>query len=248
MKIFFLANQQQIHSPMRLPPLIHGNLVKRYKRFLMDAHLPDGSLITAHSVNTGSMWGVLDAGNRVWMSRSDNPARKLAYTWELVEAQGALMGINTSFTNRLVQEALEQDAIPELQGYATLRREVKYGTNSRIDFLLASPDKAPCYVEVKNVHMKRSGPAEFPDAVTARGAKHMEELGKLAETGTRAVILYVVQRDDCESFTLADDIDPVYATAVKQALAKGVEALCYCCYVSPEEIRIHRKLPIALPV
>lgn len=232
---------------MHLPPLVQGRLIKRYKRFLMDARLPDGSVVTAHSVNTGSMWGVLDEGNPVWMSRSDNPARKLAYTWELVEAQGTLMGINTSFANKLTQEALENDTIPELQGYDSLRREVKYGTNSRIDFLLESAGKPPCYVEVKNVHMKRHTAAEFPDAATARGAKHMDELGKLAEAGIRAVILYVVQRDDCDSFTLADDIDPTYSAAVKSALAKGVEALCYCCYVAENEIRIHRKLPITWP-
>lgn len=236
---------------MKLPPLIRGLLVKRYKRFLMDATLEDGATVTAHSVNTGSMWGVLDAGNPVWMSRSDNPARKLAYTWELVEAQGALMGINTSFANKLAEEAIHHGAIPELAGYDSLRREVKYGTNSRIDILLESSGKEsagkpPCYVEVKNVHMKRDGTtAEFPDAVTSRGAKHMEELGRLAEQGIRAVILYVIQRDDCDAFALAADIDPTYAESVKQALTKGVEALAYCCYVAPDEIRIHRKLPLS---
>ncbi|MBM3617356.1 MAG: DNA/RNA nuclease SfsA [Alphaproteobacteria bacterium] len=229
---------------MILPPLTRGKLIKRYKRFLMDATLESGEMVTAHSVNTGSMHGVLDEGNGVWMSRSDNPARKLAYTWELVEAQGTLMGINTSFANKLAVEAIRNGAIPELAGYETLRTEVKYGTNSRIDILLESAGKPPCYVEVKNAHMKRGTRAEFPDAVTARGAKHMEELGILAAQGIRAVVLFVVQRDDCDGFSLAADIDPAYADAVKRALTKGVEAMAYCCYVAPDEIRIHRKLPI----
>lgn len=229
---------------MKLPSLLRGRLIKRYKRFLMDATLDDGRAVTVHSVNTGSMHGVLDEGNPVWISTSDNPKRKLAYTWELVEAQGTLMGINTSFANKLAGEAIRNGAIPELAGYETIRAEVKYGTNSRIDFLLQSPDKPDCYVEVKNAHMKRSENAEFPDAVTSRGAKHMHELSLLAENGIRAVVLFVIQRDDCSGFSLAADIDPAYAESVKQALTKGVEAFAYCCYVAPDEIRIHRKLPI----
>lgn len=229
---------------MKLPPLTSGKLIQRYKRFLMDATLESGEIVTAHSVNTGSMHGVLNAGNAVWMSRSDNPARKLAYTWELVEAQGTLMGINTSFANKLAVEAIRHGVIPELSGYDSLRTEVKYGTNSRIDILLESAGKPPGYVEVKNAHMKRGEYAEFPDAVTARGTKHMDELGILAEQGIRAVVLFVIQRDDCCGFSLAADIDPTYADAVKRAVTKGVEAFAYCCYVAPDEIRIHRKLPI----
>jgi sugar fermentation stimulation protein A len=225
-------------------PLIEARLIRRYKRFLADMTLPDGTVVTAHSVNTGAMTGVLDEGNRVWLSESDNPARKLKYTWELVEAEGTLMGINTSLTNRLAEEAIGNGAIPELAGYSTLRREVRYGSNSRIDLLLQQDGLPDCYVEVKNVHWKQGELATFPDAVTSRGAKHMAELATLAEAGTRAVVLFVVQRDDCAAFAPAASKDPAYAAALHNAVAKGVEALAYCCYVAPDEIRIHRPLSL----
>lgn len=227
-------------------PLVPARLIKRYKRFLADVTLENGETVTAHSVNTGAMTGVLDAGNRVWLSESDNPARKLKYTWEIVEAEGTLIGINTGMTNRLAEEAIRTGVIPELAGYSTIRREVRYGANSRIDLLLEHDSKPDCYVEVKNVHMKRGDAALFPDAVTARGAKHMEELALLAQAGIRAVVLFVVQRDDCAVFCPAEDIDPHYAAALRHAAAKGVEALCYCCYVAADEIRIHRALPVRL--
>lgn len=232
---------------MQFPsPLIRASLIKRYKRFLADVTLADGSLATAHSVNTGAMTGVLDAGNPVWLSESDNPKRKLKYTWEIVEAEGAMIGINTGMANKLAEEAITNGIIPELAGYDRLRREVKYGTNSRIDLLLEKDGAPDCYVEVKNVHMKRGETALFPDAVTTRGAKHMAELSLLAQEGTRAVVLFVVQRDDCHAFAPAEDIDPAYASALRDAIAKGVEALCYCCYVAANEIYIHRALPIEL--
>lgn len=208
--------------------------------------MSDGTIVTAHSVNTGAMTGVLDEGNRVWLSESDNPKRKLKYTWEMVEAEGTIMGINTGFTNKLAEEAIRSDAIAELTGYDSIRREVKYGTNSRIDLLLQKEGSPDCYVEVKNVHWKQGDAATFPDAVTARGTKHMEELALLAEQGTRAVVLFVVQRNDCDHFAPAALKDPAYATALRNAVSKGVEALCYCCYVAQNEIRIHRQLPVRL--
>lgn len=232
---------------MRFPaPLVPARLIKRYKRFLADVTLENGEVATAHSVNTGAMTGVLDAGNRVWLSESDNPARKLKYTWEIVEADGTRIGINTGMANRLAEEAVTQGVIPELAGYDRIRREVKYGTNSRIDLLLEKDGAPDCYVEVKNVHMKRGDFALFPDAVTARGAKHMDELALLAQAGIRAVVLFVIQRDDCTAFAPAEDVDPHYAAALRNAVAKGVEALSYCCYVAADEIRIHRALPVRL--
>lgn len=232
---------------MRFPtPLVPARLIKRYKRFLADVTLENGELTTAHSVNTGAMTGVLGAGNRVWLSESDNPARKLKYTWEIVEAKGAMIGINTGMANRLAEEAIRAGTIPELAGYDHIRREVRYGTNSRIDLLLEKDGAPDCYVEVKNVHMKREDSALFPDAVTTRGAKHMEELALLAQAGIRAVVLFIVQRDDCTAFAAAEDVDPHYAAMLRQAIAKGVEALCYCCYVAADEIRIHRALPVRL--
>ena len=228
-------------------PLIEGRFLKRYKRFFADVELADGGVVVAHCVNTGAMAGVLDTGNRVWLSPATNPKRKLKYTWELVEAEGTLMGINTSMTNKLAEEAIRNDVINALSGYGNIRREVRYGTNSRIDLLLNDPTRGPCYVEVKNVHMKNGEFAEFPDAVTTRGTKHMEELAILAEGGTRAVVLFVVQRDDCSALRPATQIDPKYAHALVSACAKGVEALAVSCYVAPDEITIHRELPVILP-
>lgn len=233
--------------PMRFSvPLIPARLIKRYKRFLADVTLEGGEVVTAHSVNTGAMTGVLDAGNRVWLSESDNPKRKLKYTWEIVEAEGTMIGINTGMTNKLAEEAIRHGAIAELAGYDRIRREVKYGTNSRIDLLLEKDGAPPCYVEVKNVHMKEGEYALFPDAVTVRGAKHMDELALLAQQGIRAVVLFVVQRDDCHAFAPAEAVDPHYAVRLRDAVAKGVEALCYCCYVTADEICIHRALPVRL--
>jgi sugar fermentation stimulation protein A len=227
-------------------PLIEATLIKRYKRFLADVTLLDGTPATAHSVNTGAMTGVLDAGNRVWLSESNNPKRKLKYTWEIVQAEGAMIGINTGMANRLAEEAIHNGVITELADYEHMRREVKYGTNSRIDLLLQHPNRPDCYVEVKNAHWKQGQAAVFPDAVTTRGAKHMAELALLAQNGTRAVVLFVVQRDDCDYFAPAEQTDPVYAAALRDAVSKGVEALCYCCYVAADEIRIHRQLPVRM--
>jgi len=233
-------------------PLIPGKLIKRYKRFLTDVELADGTVVVAHCANSGSMLSVNDAGADVWLSPANNPKRKLQYTWELVKIGSAMVGINTQHPNRIVYEAIEAGKIAELTGYESQRREVKYGKNSRIDVLLESPDKPLCYVEVKNTTMRRDltpgAPAEFPDAVTARGAKHLEELGDMVEQGHRAVMFYLVQRDDADAFTVAADIDPTYAEGLQTAIKRGVEVVAYGCSVSPEEIEITGPVDIRLDV
>ncbi|KND19347.1 sugar fermentation stimulation protein [Pannonibacter phragmitetus] len=226
-------------------PLVRGRLVKRYKRFLADVVLDSGEEITAHCANPGSMLGLNAPGSLVYLSRSDNPARKLAWSWEIIEADGALVGISTAHPNRLVEEALLAGLIPELAGFAGLRREVKYGKNSRIDILLEGADGGLTYVEVKNVHlMRQAGLAEFPDSVTARGAKHLVELEDMVRAGHRAVMVYLVQRPDCSELDFAADIDPAYAAALRQAMAGGVEAHAIGCEVTPEFIRATRKVAI----
>jgi sugar fermentation stimulation protein A len=232
---------------MRFPkPLVTGRLIQRYKRFLSDVTLEDGGeRITAHCANPGAMLGLAAAGSRVWLSRSEDPKRKLAHSWEIVEADGALVGINTAHPNGLVEEAIRDGVIAEVAGYAGLRREVKYGRNSRVDILLDDPGRGLAYVEVKNVHLlRRSGLAEFPDSVTARGAKHLEELGDQVEAGHRAVMVYLIQRPDADRFALASDLDPAYARAFDRAHARGVEAVAYACRVTAEEIAVERRVPI----
>ena len=225
-------------------PLISGRLIQRYKRFLADVELEDGTIVTAHCANPGSMLGLKDPGTLVWLSKSDNPKRKLAYSWELLELDGAMIGINTSHPNRIVEEAINENKIAELTGYPDLRREVKYGKNSRIDILLQGGGKPDCYVEIKNVHLLREASlAEFPDSVTKRGAKHLVELGDMVDEGYRAVMLYLVQRTDAERFSLASDMDPAYVDAFSEAKARGVEALVYDCTITQEEIVIRNRLP-----
>ncbi|WP_434051455.1 MAG: DNA/RNA nuclease SfsA [Roseibium sp.] len=229
-------------------PLVGGRLVKRYKRFLADVVLDeDGSEITAHCANPGSMLGLKDAGSRVWLSRSDNPKRKLKYSWEIIEADGALVGINTAHPNKLVEEAIEDARIKELSGYASLRREVKYGKNSRIDVLLEGADGGRTYVEVKNVHlMRQPGLAEFPDSVTARGAKHLGELADMVAEGHKAAMVFLVQRPDCERLSLAEDIDPTYAAAFRSARDAGVEAYAIGCDVRLDGIDAVRTVEIRI--
>ncbi|MEQ8196216.1 MAG: DNA/RNA nuclease SfsA [Rhodospirillales bacterium] len=234
---------------MKFPdPLIRGTLVKRYKRFLTDVELEDGSLVVAHCANPGSMLSVNDAGAEVWLSPARNPERKLRYTWEMIRIGKSLVGINTALPNGLVEEAINAGKIAELTGYDSLRREVKYGKNSRIDILLESEGKPPCYVEIKNVTMKRDrgakGPYEFPDAVTARGTKHLHELSDMVKQGTRAVMVYLAQRQDGKSFTVAADIDPTYAEALKTAKKAGVEAVCYGCTLTTKEIKVASSVPL----
>jgi sugar fermentation stimulation protein A len=234
--------------------LVPATLIRRYKRFLADVQLADGSLITAHVANPGAMTGLQAEGARVWLSKSPSLARKLPYSWELIEVDfgggGELTGVNTLHPNPVVAEALAAGTIPELTGYATIRREVKYGRvingkGSRIDFLLEDPARPPCYVEVKNVHlMRRAGIAEFPDSVTARGAKHLDELAGMAAAGARAVMLFVIQIGSAQSFALARDIDPAYARAFDKARKSGVEALAWTCRLTRDEIRLDRSVPI----
>ena len=233
---------------MRFPlPLRRATLLKRYKRFLSDHRLDDGSTVTAHVANPGAMTGLVDEGVETWLSPAANPKRKLPFSWEMVRIGHGLVGVNTGWPNRLAADAIEADAIPELAGYETLRREVAYGERSRVDLLLEGPDRPPCYVEVKNVHLKRGPAAEFPDSVTARGTKHLRELASVAGSGGRAVMLYIVQREDCDSFTLAADIDPAYAAAFAQARTRGVEAMAYACRLSTDGIAVDRPLPIVDP-
>ncbi|MCJ9430156.1 DNA/RNA nuclease SfsA [Kordiimonas marina] len=230
-------------------PLQAGQLIKRYKRFLADVRLPDGSVVTAHCANSGSMLGCDAPESPVWLSANTNPKAKLDWRWEMVDVDGYLVGINTSHPNRIVADAVEDGTIAELQGYESLRREVKYGKNSRIDILLeGSSDGGPdlCYVEVKNVTLKVGDEAQFPDAVTARGTKHLSELMDMVAEGHRAVMLFLVQRGDCTQFRPAAHIDPVYAETLSRAAAAGVEILCYRCDLSPEEIAVKGTLPIAL--
>lgn len=231
---------------MKFPtPLLKGRLIRRYKRFLSDIELESGERVTAHVANPGAMTGLAEPGMEVWLSRSDNPKRKLAFSWELVRVGRHLVGVNTSLPNRLVEEALGAGTVKELAEYGSLRREVRHGKNSRIDFLLREKDLPDCWLEVKNVHLKRGSLAEFPDSVTARGTKHLLELSDAVANGSRAVMLYVVQRMDCKTFSIAADIDPTYGAALTEARRKGVETLCYVCKIRRDGIRLDSPLPMA---
>ncbi|HEY8240156.1 MAG TPA: DNA/RNA nuclease SfsA [Kiritimatiellia bacterium] len=235
---------------MKFPtPLLRGRLVQRYKRFLADVTLETGETVTAACPNTGSMMGLTAPGSTVWLSESDSPTRKYRHTWELVEADlgegPQIVGINTNHPNRLVAEAVANGKLKELGGFDTLRREVRYGRASRIDILLEDPAKGLAYVEVKNVHLSRkAGLAEFPDSVTERGVKHLQELAEMVRQGHRAVMVYLVQRADARNFALADDVDPAYGAAFDTARAAGVEALAIRCRLSPQEISLDRTIPI----
>ncbi|MDY0383786.1 DNA/RNA nuclease SfsA [Trichlorobacter sp.] len=231
---------------MKLPPLIPGRLIKRYKRFLADIELADGSLVTAHCPNSGSMLGCNLPGSPVMLSVSPNPNRKLAHTWELVQVDGYWVGLNTMLPNRLAEEAILDGTIAELQGYPRLRREVPYGSErSRIDILLEG-DQGRCFVEVKNVTLVEDGRALFPDAVTERGQKHLRELMEVVRNGERGVILFTVQRGDGVAVAPADAIDPAYGRLLRQAVTQGVEALAYRALVAPHEIRLTQSLPVEL--
>jgi sugar fermentation stimulation protein A len=221
-------------------PLVEGRLLRRYKRFLADVLLPDGSQVTAHCANPGAMLGLLAPNARVFLSESDNPARKLRYSWEVVEADFGrgpeYVGVSTALPNLLVGDALRAGWFEEFAGWTNVRREVKYGAASRVDFLLEGEGRPLCYVEVKNVHLMRQlGLAEFPDSSTARGAKHMRELADMARAGARACVVFLIQMN-ADRFTIARDIDPAYARAFDEALAAGVEALPVVCAVTPQGI------------
>jgi len=231
-------------------PLTRGRLIRRYKRFLADVRLEDGTELTAHCPNPGSMLSVSDPGATVWLSHSDKASRKLPHTLELIETPGGIVGINPNRANALAEEAIVAGRIEALTGYATIRREIRYGANSRIDLLLQDEARPDCYVEVKSVTLRRDagtdGLAEFPDAVTKRGAKHLRELSDAVVAGARAVMLFVIQRADCERFAVARDIDPGYSDAFELAKTAGVEMLAVACRLSPASIEVGVTLEFAV--
>lgn len=229
------------------PPLVPATLIRRYKRFLFDATLDSGEEITGFCPNTGSMRGLTAPGSRIWLSQHDSPSRKYRYGFELIEADNTLVGVNTALPNQLAQEAIKAGLVSDLAHYDVLRTEQRYGENSRIDLLLSGSGKADCYVEVKNVHFIRErGLAEFPDSVTARGAKHLIELAKLAQNGQRAVMLYVIQREDCDALAICGDLDPAYGAAFTAALQQGVEAYAVKCTITPTAIVPKVSVPLRL--
>ena len=226
--------------------LVPGRLVRRYKRFLADVALDTGGEVTAHCANPGSMMGLAEPGTRVWLEPADDPRRKLRFSWRLVELpEGHWAGIDTSVPNRVVGEALRAGRIGGLADYGEVRPEVRYGRASRVDFLLRGEGLPDAYVEVKNVHLRREEDwAEFPDSVTARGVKHLDELARQVLEGSRAVMIYCVQRDDCARLRLAADIDPAYARAFARARAAGVEAIAFACRIDRRRIALDRPIPI----
>ncbi|QIE40905.1 DNA/RNA nuclease SfsA [Rhodobacteraceae bacterium SC52] len=228
-------------------PLVPARLVRRYKRFLADAVLEEtGEEVVAHCPNPGAMLGLRAPGLRIWLERNDDPKRKLRYGWRLAELEdGHWAGIDTSVPNRVVREALEARVVAPLAGYGTVKPEVRYGTKSRVDFLLTEPGLPDAYVEVKNVHLRRDGDlAEFPDSVTARGARHLAELSNMAAEGHRAVMLYLVQRTDCARLQMAADLDPAYAAAFDLARRTGVEMLCFGTGIDVHGVRFGAQMPV----
>ena len=234
------------YDGLKWPPLVSGRLVQRYRRFLADVRLNNGEMVTAHCPNTGSMAGCCETGRPVYLSRHDNPSRKLKYTWELIDMPESLVGVNTLVPNRLVASSASAGQIPELAGYSNLQREVLVGNHSRIDVLLTAAGRRPCYVEIKNCTLVRDGIALFPDAVTSRGQKHLQELEKKALAGNRSVIFFFIQRQDARQFRPADSIDPAYGRCLRQAVRKGVEALAYDVAIDLNRIRLRRRLPCGI--
>lgn len=228
-------------------PLVEAKFIKRYKRFFVDA-AQGGDVLTAHCANTGSMKGLLLEGARCYLRDVNDPKRKLRYSFEMIDGGNALVGVNTSLPNSLVYDALMAKEIDSLSAYSKAKREVKYGKEgkSRIDVLLTEEGLCDCYVEVKNVTLAEEGVAKFPDAVTSRGLKHLEELALEVKKGNRAVMFYLVQRSDCSCFKPAVDIDPAYCAKLKEVVEQGVEVLCYQCLVSPERILLDKPLPVLL--
>lgn len=232
-------------------PLTPARLVRRYKRFLADMVLADGREITAHCANPGSMLALAEPGRRCWLSHDPNPKRKLGFSWELEETPTGCVGVNTARANQIVAEALAAGAIPELQAWPLVRREVADGAGSRLDFHLSAPDGTACWLEVKSVTLCRtSGLAEWPDAQSARGLRHLESLAALAAGGAGSALLFLAQRPDCSAFRIATDIDPAYAQALAAIQARPVGAkpliLAYDCAVSPAGIEFRRKLDLIL--
>ncbi len=231
---------------LQWPQLVGGTLIRRYKRFLADVKLDNGETVTAHCPNTGSMTGCCEAGRPVYLSVHDNPRRKLKYTWELIEMPGSLVGVNTQVPNRLVCESVRAGAIRELAGYREVVREVKISTHSRIDLALAGNGRRPCWVEIKNCTLVEDGVARFPDAVTARGLKHIRELEAQVKSGCRAVMFYFIQRMDAKVFQPADHIDAHYGRQLRHAVGQGVEILAYDAAIDLKGICLNRNIAVAL--
>ena len=234
---------------MRFPtPLVPGRLIRRYKRFLADVVLADGREVIAHCPNPGAMLGLDTPDLKVWLEPNKDPKKKLKFGWRLVELpNGHMVGIDTGVPNRVVKEALLWKAVSSLADYTSFRSEVPYGERSRVDFLATGLGLPDAYVEVKNVHLRREDDwAEFPDCVTERGAKHLNELAQVADTGHRAVMLYLVQRTDCHRVKLAGDLDPRYVEAAAAASERGVEMIAYGTTISTEGVQIGRALPVTL--
>ena len=227
------------------PELLPGRLIQRYKRFLADVELADGTVVTAHCPNSGSMTACSEPGRPVYLSRHDNPKRKLKYTWEIIRMPDSLVGVNTLVPNRLVKSSIENGVVKELTGYEKVRSEVKTSAGSRIDLLLTDSRGAKCFVEIKNCTLVNQGTASFPDAVTQRGRKHLTELERLTAEGNRCVMFYCIQRMDAERFTPADRIDPAYGEALRAAhLQGGVEILVYDVWMDLNRIVLNRKIPL----
>jgi sugar fermentation stimulation protein A len=228
------------------PELTPGTLIRRYKRFLADVRLENGATVTAHCPNSGSMKACCQPGRPVYLSFHDNPKRKLKYTWELIHMPASLVGVNTQVPNRLTAHAIASGDVAELNGYETVRREVKAGSNSRIDILLSSPGRRPCYVEVKNCTLVTDGAATFPDAVTVRGQKHLMELRDLVAAGCRCAMFFLIQRMDADWFAPADHIDPEYGRKLRKASQNGVEIIVYDVTIDLKSIRLNHRLPCDL--
>ena len=221
--------------------LLQGTLIKRYKRFFADIKYKN-EVITAHCPNSGSMMGLLDSGNKVWFSISNNPNRKLKYTLEIMEVEKKMVGINTQLANKIILEALNKKKIKNLIKFNNIKTESKFSDNTRFDFFLSN-NKEKCFLEVKNVTLLREKKiAEFPDAITSRGTKHLEELCNAKKMGYQSYILYLIQRDDCDSFKIAEDIDEKYKIAFSKALKSGVKILCYDCKLNNEEIKLNKQI------
>ena len=226
--------------------LISGELIKRYKRFFVDAKV-NNIIVTAHCPNTGSMMGLMNSGNRVWLSRSNNPNRKLKYTLQIIEKNRIKVGVNTHLTNKIVFKALKNNCINEFKNLDLIKQEVKFNENTRFDFLISKGNKK-IFIEVKNVTLSREkGIAEFPDAVTSRGQKHIKELIKASKKGFQIYLLYVIQRQDCKKFKLAKDIDPEYYNLVKKAVKKKLKLICYDCKFSSKGIKLNNKIKVLMP-
>lgn len=228
-------------------PLQAATLIRRYKRFLADVTLADGREITVHTPNTGSMRGCSDPGSTVYLRDTDNPKRKYRWSWEMsTAANGALVGVHTGLANALVAEAIDAGRVGDLGDYPARRAEVRYGDNSRIDWLLEGEGRPPCYVEVKSVTLAQGELALFPDAVSSRGAKHLRELMAVRAAGARAAMVYCIQRGDVQRFGPADDIDPLYGQLLRQAHAAGVEVYALAADVSPQGIALQRPVAVDL--